>query len=114
MFLWEYCSHSDHVNDPLYIFNLDIISHSVTPESFFVSLYIPLVNSTICDDIQKGVCVCVSVWVCEEKYFLICSNEGERLVALLTDVINRYCVMADSVLVKVCGQDNTICPNVLI
>lgn len=38
IFLWEYCSHYDHINDALYIFNLDILFHIITPESFSLAL----------------------------------------------------------------------------
>lgn len=62
-FSWDYCSHYDHVNDALDIFNLDILLHIITSEGLFRSmLYISLVSSIICDDIQKqsyvSVCVC--------------------------------------------------------
>lgn len=86
-------------------FNLDILSHIITSERLFgFTLYISLVNSIICDEISESNHLRVSA-ICinykslkkeKDEYFLICSNEEEGDVALLSDVIKWYCVMTVS------------------
>lgn len=102
-FLWEYCSYYVHANDALYIFNLVMLFHIVTPESFYLALRCIFHLST-----QSLVMIfwnnhvylpwCKLQIPEKDEYFLICSNEGERVVALLTDVIKRNCVVAEGFL----------------
>lgn len=57
--------------------------------------------SIVCVYIQKqsrASAICANDKIADEegKYFLIRSTAGEQVVALLADVIKRYCLLADS------------------
>lgn len=58
-----------HVGDALHIFHLDILLHIITSESLFrFTLYILLVHSIICDEIQKQI-MCVSAICTNDKFW---------------------------------------------